>query len=150
MLIIQPALFLIAQNLPHKRAGAFPPSNYSLRLLQQRKIETTLLCLDILRPNLPLRKHRRHVLEQRKLIHRRRRPGFQNRRKLILGMIQRLNLRRLEGTRCTLPKYRGECKRCGIPADMVVIALRAVEQLVHSPGGFCVLDRECIAHEFAV
>ena len=150
MLIIQPALFLIAQDLPHKRAGASPPGNYSLCLLQQRKIKAALLCPDLLRPNLPFRKHRRHVLQQRKLIHRRRRSGFQNRRKLVLGMVQRLDLRRLKGTRCTLPKYRGESERCGIPADMVVIALRAVEQLVHGPGGFCVLDRECIAYEFAV
>lgn len=150
MLIIQPALLLIAQNLPHKRAGTSPPGNYRLRLLQQRKIKTALLCTDILCPNLPLRKHCGHILQQRKLIHRRRRSRFQNRRKLILSMIQRLDLRRLKGTRSTLPKYRGERERCGIPADMVVIVLRAVEQLVHGPGGFCVLDWECVAHEFAV
>lgn len=139
MLTVQPALFLVLDQLLHEAACAFILRHAVCGVSQEFEIQRTLVPPDGPGGRLPRRCELRQVFQKRKCIHGRHGPGLQQHREPVLNVVEGLHLFRLECF-ATLSKHRGEDDGGGLALDVLIIPFWIAEEIVYGLGGFGILD----------
>lgn len=139
--IIHLVLLLVLQHRAQETVAALASRQPRPGLLQEPEIEAPLLFAHGLGPRLPGREEIWDVLEKRKGIDRRRRALLEDRRELVLRVVERPDVGMVEAA-SALAVHRGQDDGGRVAADVVVVALGILGELEHGLRRFGLLERE--------